>query len=164
MSIKNIAKLAVVAALYVVLTNIIPGVEFGPVQFRISEALNFLIFYNYRYIYSLGVGCAVANFLGSPIKLDVLIGTAQTVLVLALIYLITKNMKNVIAKYVTLDVIFSLSMFIIAWEMWLDGIVKKSVLFPTYLGLVLSEAVILTISGIVMYLIQEKKLINLYLD
>lgn len=163
MTVKNITKLAIVAALYAVLTIFLPN-QFGPIQFRLAEALNFLIFYDYRYIYALGIGCAIANFFASPMKLDVLVGTAQTVLVLFLIYFLTKKLKSLIAKYVTLDVVFSLSMFFIAWELWADGIVKFNNLWPTYIGLVFWEAFVLTITGIAMYLIQKRKLVNLYLD
>ncbi|BDR57877.1 QueT transporter family protein [Xylocopilactobacillus apicola] len=162
MSVKNIAKLAVVAALYAVLTLFLPN-QFGPVQFRLAEALDFLIFYDYRYAYALGVGCAIAN-ISSPMFLDVIVGTAQTVLVLLFIYFITKKMKSLLAKYITLDVVFSLSMFIIAWELWFQGLVKSSALMNTYVGLVLWEGFVLTITGVAMYLVQKQNLVNLYLD
>lgn len=163
MTVKNITKLGIIAATYAALTIILPY-QFGPFEFRVAEALNFLIFYDYRYAYAIGLGCAIANFIKSPIKFDVIVGTAQTIFVLLLIYVITKKMKSLLSKYITLDVVFSLSMFIIAWEIMVDGGIKASSFMSTYIGLAFWEAFVLTISGIAMYWIQKKKLVDLYLD
>lgn len=163
MSVKNITKLATIAALYAVLTIFLPY-QFGPIQFRLAEALNFLIFYDYRYIYALGIGCAIANIFASPMKLDVFVGTTQTVVILFLIYFLTKNMHKLITKYLTLDIIFSLSMFIIAWELWVDNLITLNNFWPTYFGLIFWEAFVLTITGIAMYVIQKRQLIDLSLD
>ena len=58
--IKDIARLSLVAAMYIVLTVINP-LSFGAIQFRISEILMFLIFFRKDYSISLIVGCFISN-------------------------------------------------------------------------------------------------------
>lgn len=57
---------AVIAALYVVLTVTPPlnAISYGQIQFRLSEALNVLAFFEPAAIPGLYVGCMIANALG----------------------------------------------------------------------------------------------------
>ena len=75
MKIKKIALYAVLIALYVGITNLLGGISFGIFQFRVSEILLLLPFYNRRY----SVPCIIAVALGnlfSPLGLiDVAVGT-----------------------------------------------------------------------------------------
>ena len=52
LTVRDMADIAIVAAIYVVLTITPPinVLSFGAYQFRISEMLNFLAFYNPKYI------------------------------------------------------------------------------------------------------------------
>ena len=79
-------KLAAVAAIYVVLTYALGFMAYGSIQFRVAEVLMLLCFYKKDYGISLIVGCFVAN-LFSPMALDMLFGTAATVLAVLLIYI-----------------------------------------------------------------------------
>ena len=58
------ADIAIVAAIYVVLTITPPlnAISYGAYQFRISEMMNFLAFYNPKYIIGVTIGCMIANF------------------------------------------------------------------------------------------------------
>lgn len=78
---QKLTKMAVVAALYVALTWALPGLAYGPIQFRVSELLMLLCFFKKDYIVSLTVGCAVANLL-SPLMLglDLTLGVGATLL------------------------------------------------------------------------------------
>jgi uncharacterized membrane protein len=68
------------AALYVALTLINP-LAFGEVQFRFSEILVLLCFYNPIFCVPMIIGCAIANFIASPFGwIDVLLGTLGTAL------------------------------------------------------------------------------------
>ena len=49
----DMTKIAVVAALYLVITLIIAPISYGPIQFRISESLNFLALHNKRQFHDL---------------------------------------------------------------------------------------------------------------
>ena len=55
---------AAIAAIYIVLTLIFAPISFGPVQFRISEALCVLPFFTPAAIPGLAIGCLVANLFG----------------------------------------------------------------------------------------------------
>ena len=52
LTIRDLAQVAFVAALYVVLTITPPlnAISYGAYQFRVSEMLNFMAFYNRKYI------------------------------------------------------------------------------------------------------------------
>ena len=48
--------------------------SFGVYQFRISEMLNFLAFYNPKYIIGVTIGCMIANLFSSFGLIDVFVG------------------------------------------------------------------------------------------
>ncbi len=79
-NVKQLTKVAIVAALYVVSTMAIAPIGYGAIQFRVSEILNLLAFFNPMYGISLVLGCAIAN-LFSPYGLyDLFFGTLSTLI------------------------------------------------------------------------------------
>ena len=76
---KTIARGATVAALYAVLTLVAAGFAFTAEQFRFSEALTILPVFTPAAIPGLTLGCFLAN-LGSPYVLDMIFGTAASLL------------------------------------------------------------------------------------
>ena len=54
---------AVIAAIYIVLTLIFQPISFGPIQFRISEALCVLPFFTPAAVPGLVIGCFLSNLL-----------------------------------------------------------------------------------------------------
>ncbi|MGE5580703.1 MAG: QueT transporter family protein [Bacillota bacterium] len=80
MSTRIVSRVALVAALYVLLTVLPPlnAVGYGPVQVRVSEALTVLPFVAPWAPWSLYLGCILAN-LGSPFLVwDLTLGAAGT--------------------------------------------------------------------------------------
>ncbi|MCD8145474.1 MAG: QueT transporter family protein [Oscillospiraceae bacterium] len=75
---QRICLAAVVAALYTVLTLMLPMLSYGPVQIRFSEALTILPFLFPETIPGLAVGCFLSNLIGSPYPLDWVFGTLAT--------------------------------------------------------------------------------------
>ena len=73
-----LVRSAVVAALYVVLTLVVPMPQYGPIQFRFSEILVLLVFYDRRYIPGLVLGCAIANLFSPMAWFDVIFGTLSS--------------------------------------------------------------------------------------
>ena len=73
-TVRDLTHIAIVAALYVVLTVVPPFnlISYGPYQFRIAEMFNLLGFYNRKYIIAVTLGCVIANFLirTAPTKSD----------------------------------------------------------------------------------------------
>ena len=73
---KFLVRAAVIAALYAALTLALAPISYGPVQFRISEALTILPLFCVEAIPGLALGCFLANI---PMGIwDMLIGTAAT--------------------------------------------------------------------------------------
>lgn len=71
---------AAIAAIYVVLTMVFAPISFGPVQFRISEALCILPYFTPAGIPGLFVGCFLSNLLGTAAPLDVVFGSLATLI------------------------------------------------------------------------------------
>ena len=76
----QIARGAVVAALYFALTVALPFASYGDIQFRFSEILVLLCFYNPAYAPAMILGCAIANIFSPLGYIDVLFGSAATAL------------------------------------------------------------------------------------
>ena len=80
MTARRLARMAAVAAIYVAATLLLTPISYGAVQFRLSELLVLLCFFNRDFAPALVVGCAIANAF-SPLGLyDVFFGTASTAL------------------------------------------------------------------------------------
>lgn len=79
--IKNLSMNAMIAAVYVAMTFMIQPLAYREIQFRLSEVIVLLAFYNKKLIPGLIVGCMIAN-IPSPLGIiDVVIGTFSTVCV-----------------------------------------------------------------------------------
>ena len=91
-SLHRLTQTALIAALYAVLTLILPVASFGPVQLRFSEALTLLPVISKRAIVGLTIGCAIANALGVAMGAniagawDILFGAAATLIAALLSY------------------------------------------------------------------------------
>lgn len=156
----DLTKIAVVAALYVVITLLIAPIAFGPVQFRISESLNFLALHNKRYIWAVSIGVFIANFITYG-AIDMLVGSISTFIFLCfgrwlgnqLVAFAKKSGKNRISwqwiRYITLTVVFSLSMFTTTTTIILVG--AEAAFLPTYISLAISELAAMTMGMFIMY-------------
>jgi uncharacterized membrane protein len=69
-----------IAAVYVVLTMAFLPISFGPIQFRISEALCILPYFTPVAIPGLFVGCLISNILGGSVPMDVIFGSLATLI------------------------------------------------------------------------------------
>ena len=60
---RDMAQIAIVAAIYIVLTITPPlnAMAYYGYQFRVSEMMNFLAFYNKKYLIAVTLGCMIAN-------------------------------------------------------------------------------------------------------
>ena len=78
-TVRDLTHIAIVAALYVVLSIVPPFnlFSYGPYQFRIAEMFNLLGFYNRKYIIAVTLGCVIANFFSFNM-IDVVVGSLST--------------------------------------------------------------------------------------
>lgn len=122
----DMVSIAIVAALYVILT-VAPGlnaISYGPVQFRISEMLNFTAFFNKKYIIAVTIGCMISNFL-SFTWVDVIVGGLSTLIFLSLGVLLFDRFKKqhflngqLNKAFFYFAIFFSISMVTIAIELY----------------------------------------------
>lgn len=93
---KNVLSLvygAAIAAIYVVLTMLVAPIAFGPIQFRISEALTILPVFTPAAIPGLFIGCLLSNILGGGVIWDVIFGSLATLLGAVGTYLLCGHQK-----------------------------------------------------------------------
>ena len=76
--IKDMTANALIAALYAAFTIAIAPISYGPIQFRFSEILVLLCFFNKKYMIGLTLGCLLANLYSPTASLDIPFGTAAT--------------------------------------------------------------------------------------
>lgn len=86
---RDLTLAAIVAAVYAVLTLTLPIPQFTGIQVRLSEAITVLPFLLPATAPGLVIGCFIAN-LFSPFPLDIIFGTAATLLACIL----TRHMPN----------------------------------------------------------------------
>ena len=89
-----IVKTAAVAALYTVITLALSFMSYGNIQFRVSEIMTLLAFFDPIYIGGLTLGCFLANLLGPNGLPDALIGTPATLISVAAIAITGKVTKQ----------------------------------------------------------------------
>jgi uncharacterized membrane protein len=75
---RKVALSALIAALYCGLTIALAPISYGPLQFRIAEAMTLLPFIMPEAVLGLFVGCALSNFFGGFGLIDVILGSAAT--------------------------------------------------------------------------------------
>lgn len=154
-TVYDMVTIAIVAALYVVLTMTPPlnAISYGPMQFRISEMLNFTAFFNKKYIIAVTIGCMISNFL-SFTWVDVIVGGLSTLIFLTLgVMLFERYMKQYFFNgqlnkaFFYFAIFFSISMVTIALEMhFLFGMP----FFWTWFTLAVGEFASLLIGAIIM--------------
>jgi len=79
MNTRKLAFCGILAAAYAAVTVATSSFAYGPIQFRVAEALCFLCFFTPSAVWGLTLGCFFAN-LASPLALDIIIGTAATLI------------------------------------------------------------------------------------
>lgn len=152
-SVITLTKMALITALYVVVTIFLAPFSFGAVQLRFSELFNYLPLFNKRYIIAVTLGVAISNF-ASPLGLvDVIIGSLSTFVVLLLSYYVTKKLKNPVKKMIVTAIICSLSMFTVAGQL---TFFYHLPFFYTWLTVAIGELLSMAFGGIFIYWINEK--------
>lgn len=90
-SIYFMTHAAAIAAVYIALTMMFQPISFGPVQFRVSEALCILPFFTPAAIPGLFIGCFLSNFFCGAVLMDVIFGSLATLTGAIGSYMLRKN-------------------------------------------------------------------------
>jgi len=151
--VSELAKSAIIAALYVAVTVILSVISFGAIQLRLSEMFNYLALYHKRYVVAVTAGVVIANFMSPTWILDVPIGGIGTLLVLLLCRRVTRNIKSNVLKMVVTAIIFALSMFTVAGQL---TILYGLPFWLTYFTVGVGELLSMTVGGIIMHSLNKK--------
>lgn len=152
-AVGELAKTALVAALYVAVTVMLSVISFGVIQLRLSEMFNYLALYHKRYVVAVTAGVVLANFMSPTWILDVPIGGIGTLLVLLLCRRVTRNIKNDVLKMGVTAIIFALSMFTVAGQL---TILYGLPFWLTYFTVGVGELLSMTVGGMIMHSLHKK--------
>lgn len=150
-TIRSIARAAIIAALYALLTMILAPISYGEVQFRVSEALCILPFFFPESIVGLTIGCLIANIIGNGV-FDIVLGTLATFLAAIVTYLVGRIFKNTAIRLVLGELapcVFN--GFIIPVVLIFSGVVEREAYFISAAFVFLGEAVVIGILGTGLY-------------
>ncbi|HEL2057245.1 TPA: QueT transporter family protein [Streptococcus suis] len=151
---KDMAEIALVAAIYVALTLTPPlnAMSFGAIQFRLSEMLNFLAFYNRKYIIAVTIGCMISNLIGFGV-IDLFVGGLSTLIFVTLgVILFGKYKKDYLfgglfnKAFFYFSFFFAATMFTIALEL---KVLYDLPFFLTWLTTAAGELVSLLVGSLI---------------
>ncbi len=86
-----ITEAAVIAAIYTVLVVIFQPISFGPIQFRIAEALTILPYFTPAAIPGVTLGCFLSAILTAADPLDMIFGSLATLIAAVLSYRLRRH-------------------------------------------------------------------------
>ena len=91
MTVRELVRGAIIAAVYALLTIVLAPISSGLIQCRVSEAMSVLPYFTFSAVPGLFIGCLIANLLtGAPIY-DVVFGSLATLLAAYMTYLLRKR-------------------------------------------------------------------------
>ena len=144
---RQIALNGIVAGLYAAITILTASFAYGNIQFRISEALMMLLLFEPHLTIGLTIGCLIANLFSTVSVLDIVIGTAATLLACLLTTRIKKPwlapLPTILVNAVMVGAMLS-ALYMPAGEFW-----KGLAIFGAEVGA--GEAAVLYILGVPLY-------------
>ena len=93
-TVNRLVRTAIIATLYAVVTLVLAPISYGVIQFRMSEIMVLLAFFDPFYIGGLTLGCFIANILGPNGVMDAVFGTLATFISVYAISLTGKFIKS----------------------------------------------------------------------
>lgn len=154
MKVRFLAMSAIIAALYIAITMLVMPISFGQVQFRVAEIFNHLVAFNPRYMLGVVLGVFLSNFLMSSIgPLDLIFGVGHTVITLGIFIFICKFVRNIWARLVINTLLFTFTMFIIAFQL---NLVLEFPFWETWLFVAAGEFIVLTVGAPIMYQLNKR--------
>lgn len=159
MKTKDLTKIAIVAAVYIILSLFTAPFCFGPIQLRLAEMLNLLVAINKRYIWAVTLGCAITNFFSPLGLIDVIVGAGSTLLVLLLGYTFSKKQKSLLSRLFIIAAFVILGTGAVAAELYF---IAAAPFWVTYATIAAGEAISLTIGIVVLCLIKKTGHLKLF--
>lgn len=148
---RQIALNGVVAGLYAAVTILTASFAYGNIQFRLSECLCVLVCFEPTLTVGLTLGCLIANLFSTVSVLDIVVGTAATLLACLLTVKIQK------ALLVPLPTILCNAIIVgamLAWVLAPESFWTSFLIFGAEVGA--GEAAVLYLLGVPLYLFVKK--------
>lgn len=145
-NVKYLVKAGIIAAIYVVLVIIFSFSSFGPIQFRVAEALTILPFFTSAAIPGLFIGCLIANILGGAVIWDIIFGSLATLIAAYLSFKLRKQallvpIPPIVVNSVVIGIILKLAYGVPEGLIFLMGSVFLGQVVAIYgLGMILLKA------------------------
>lgn len=154
MKVRFLAMSAIIAALYIAITMLVMPISFGQVQFRVAEIFNHLVAFNPRYMLGVVLGVFLSNFLMSSVgPLDLIFGVGHTFITLGIFIFICKFVRNIWARLVINTLLFTFTMFIIAFQL---NLVLEFPFWETWLFVAAGEFIVLAVGAPIMYQLNKR--------
>ena len=153
MKVKFMATTGIIAALYIAVTMLVAPFGFTEVQFRVSEMFNHLVAFNPRFAGGIILGVFISNMFSPLGWYDLVFGVTHSIVTIGLFLLICKFVKNIIARLVINTLLFTFTMFIIAFEL---NLALELPFFWTWLTVAVGEFVVLAVGAPIMYTLNKR--------
>ncbi|GER66007.1 membrane protein [Weizmannia acidilactici] len=154
MKLRTLAVNGILAALYIAVTFFIQPFGFTNVQFRISEMFNHLVVFNKKYMIGIVLGVFLANLFFSPmVAYDLIFGTGQSIIALLITIFSTSFIKGIWARMMFNTAVFTVTMFMIAWEL---NLAFHYPFFLTWLATAAGEFAVMLVGAPIMYAINKR--------
>ncbi|WP_139904314.1 QueT transporter family protein [Clostridium thermarum] len=153
---RKLVSAAMVAAIYATLTMVLSFSGYGLIQYRIAEALTVLPAFSSIHIYSLFVGCMIANLLSPYGWLDIVVGSLASLLAAIATYYIGKS-KLKYKKYLVPIPSVLFNALIVGGLLYYEGVAPTFLIGFLHVGW--GQIVCAYILGILFYTLIEKKTI-----
>jgi uncharacterized membrane protein len=154
MKIKTLVVNAILAALYIAVSGLIAPFGFTNIQFRVSEMFNHLVVFNKKYIFGIIIGVFLSNLFFSPmVAYDLVFGVGQSVIALTITIVSARYIKGIWTRMMVNTVVFTVTMFIIAFE--LNLAFELPFLF-TWLTVAAGEFVVMAVGMPIIYFINKR--------
>lgn len=154
MNIRTIAVNGIIAALYIAVSFFIQPFGFTNIQFRVSEMFNHLIIFNKKYFFGIVLGVFFTNLFFSPmVAYDLVFGVGQSVIALLISIFSMRYIKNIWARMSFNTLIFTFTMFIIAFEL---NLAFGLPFYLTWLTTAAGELIVMAIGAPVMIAINKR--------
>ncbi|MER1998379.1 MAG: QueT transporter family protein [Lysinibacillus sp.] len=154
MKVQFLAASAIVAALYVAITMLVAPISFGQVQFRIAEMFNHLVAFDARFAIGVTLGVLISNALFSNVgPIDLIFGVGHTIVTLAIFIFICKFVKNMWARLIINSLLFTFTMFIIAFQL---NLVLELPFWETWAFVAIGEFVVMMVGVPIMAALNKR--------
>ena len=165
-NVKVIVANGLIAALYFVVTWACGPLSYEFMQFRSSEMLNLLVFFNPAYTLGLTLGCLLANLLSSVGPMDILLGTLTTFVACIMMVVFSKFIKNL---FFSGFIPCILNAIVVPFTIYISCIgtdsafyLEPSIYFIMFGWVLLGEVVCILAIGYPIFLVLTKKVPSFY--